>query len=211
MDKIKSIFADGIYKKNAIFIMVLGMCPTLAVTTSMNNAVGMGIAVIFILIMSNMLISSLRRFIPDAIRIPVYIGLIAGIVSIVEMLIHAYMPDLYVSLGIYLPLIVVNCIILERAESFAGKNIVLHSMFDGMAVGIGFTLAMLIISFFRELLGAGTLFGVQILPSIITPALIMILPPGAFITFGILLAIIATLINRKKEKPLSSKVKKEEV
>lgn len=211
MGKIKSIFIDGIYKKNAIFIMVLGMCPTLAVTTSMSNAIGMGIAVIFILIISNMLISLLRRFIPDAIRIPIYIGLISGIVSIVEMLVHAYILDLYVSLGIYLPLIVVNCIILERAESFAGKNTVLHSIFDGMAVGIGFTLALLIIAFFREFLGVGTLFGIQVLPSIVTPVLIMILPPGAFITFGILLAIITAVRNYKKEKLVSNKIKKEKV
>ena len=200
MNKIKSIFANGIYKKNAIFILVLGMCPSLAVTTSMSNAVGMGVAVIFILTLSNVIISALRRFIPDAIRIPAYIGLIAGIVSIVEMLVQAYVPALYVSLGIYLPLIVVNCIILERAESFASKNTVLHSMFDGIAVGLGFTGALLIISFFRELLGAGTLFGIPILPESISPALIMILPPGAFITFGVLLAIIAAYRNYKTNK-----------
>lgn len=200
MGKIKSIFANGIYKKNAIFILVLGMCPSLAVTTSMTNAIGMGVAVIFILTLSNVVISALRRFIPDAIRIPAYIGLIAAIVSIVEMLIHAYVPALYVSLGIYLPLIVVNCIILERAESFASKNTVLHSMFDGIAVGLGFTGALLIISFFRELLGTGQLFGVQIIPASIPPALIMILPPGAFITFGILLAVIAAFRNHRKNK-----------
>lgn len=200
MDKIKSIFANGIYKKNAIFMLALGLCPSLAVTTSMSNAIGMGVAVIFILTLSNVIISALRRLIPDAIRIPAYIGLIAGIVTIVEMLVHAYVPALYVSLGIYLPLIVVNCIILERAESFASKNTVLYSMLDGFAVGIGFTGALLILAFFRELLGTGTLFGIQILPTFITPALIMILPPGAFITFGILLAIIAAFRNHRKKK-----------
>lgn len=211
MNNIKSIFANGIYKKNAIYVMVLGICPSLAVTTSMTNAVGMGVAVIFILTISNAIISAVRKVIPSAIRIPAYIGIIATIVSIVEMLIHAYVPALYVSLGIYLPLIVVNCIILERAESYASKNKIIYSMLDGIAVGIGFTLALLSIAFFRELIGAGTLFGAQIIPASIPPALIMILPPGAFITFGILLAVAAGVKNYRKENGTKKKLKKEEV
>lgn len=200
MEKIKSIFTNGIYKKNSIFVMVLGMCPALAVSTSLTNALGMGVAVISILTMSNMIISAIRKLIPSAIRIPSYIGIIAAIVTIVGMLIQAYVPSLYTSLGIYLPLIVVNCIILERAESFASKNKVIHSMFDGIAVGAGFTLGLMLIAFFRELLGAGTLFGIQVLPSSIPPALIMILPPGAFIAFGILLGTFTAIGNYRKNK-----------
>jgi len=197
--KISEIFKNGIYKKNAIFVMLLGMCPTLAVTTSLSNAIGMGVSVIAILTMSNILISTLRKLIPAAVRIPAYIGIIAGLVTIIEMLIHAYIPTLYVSLGIYLPLIVVNCIILERAESFASKNKVLHAAFDGMAVGIGFALSLLLIAFFRELLGTGSLLGFQILPAA-TNMLIMILPPGAFLTLGIILGVIGHISNKKKEK-----------
>lgn len=197
--KISDIFKNGIYKKNAIFIMLLGMCPTLAVTTSLENAIGMGISVILILTMSNILISSLRRIIPPAARIPAYIGIIAALVTIIEMLIHAYVPTLYVSLGIYLPLIVVNCIILERAESFASKNKVMYAAFDGIAVGIGFTLALMLIGAVRELLGAGSLLGFNLLPAS-TNMLIMILPPGAFLTLGIILGVIAHITNKKKEE-----------
>lgn len=196
--KISDIFKNGIYKKNAIFIMLLGMCPTLAVTTSLENAIGMGISVISILTMSNILISSLRKIIPPAARIPAYIGIIAALVTIIEMLIHAYVPTLYVSLGIYLPLIVVNCIILERAESFASKNNVLYSAFDGVAVGIGFSLALILISSIRELLGTGSLLGFNLLPAS-TNMLIMILPPGAFLTLGMILAVLAHISNKKKE------------
>lgn len=197
--KISDIFKNGIYKKNAIFIMLLGMCPTLAVTTSLENAIGMGVAVILILTMSNILISILRKIIPSAARIPAYIGIIAALVTIIEMLIHAYVPTLYVSLGIYLPLIVVNCIILERAESFASKNKVMYAAFDGIAVGIGFTLALMLIGSIRELLGAGSLLGFNLLPAS-TNMLIMILPPGAFLTLGIILGVIAHITNKKKEE-----------
>ncbi len=197
--KISDIFKNGIYKKNSIFIMLLGLCPTLAVTISLFNGIGMGISVLAILTMSNILISLLRKIIPAAIRIPAYIGIIAALVTIIEMLIHAYIPSLYVSLGIYLPLIVVNCIILERAESFASKNNVLHSAFDGMAVGLGFSFALILISFFRELLGTGTVLGFQVLPAS-TNMLVMILPPGAFLTLGILLGVINHYLNKKKEE-----------
>lgn len=197
--KVSDIFKNGIYKKNAIFIMLLGMCPTLAVTTSLSNAIGMGVSVIAILTMSNILISILRKVIPPAVRIPAFIGIIAALVTVIEMLIHAYIPTLYISLGIYLPLIVVNCIILERAESFASKNKFIHAAFDGLAVGLGFSLALIIIAFFRELLGTGALLGFHILPAS-TNMLIMILPPGAFLTLGILLGVISHFTNKKKEE-----------
>lgn len=201
MNKIKNIIINGIYKKNAILVLLLAMCPALAVTTSLINAIGMGVSVIFILTISNFVISLLRRFIPETIRIPAFIGIIAAFVTIMEMIINAYFPELYTRLGIYLPLIVVNCVILERAESFASKNTVIYSVIDGIAVGIGFTIALLIISFFRELIGAGTLFNIPVLPKIFIPAFVMILPPGAFITLGIILAIFAHIKNkRKKEK-----------
>lgn len=201
--KISDIFKNGIYKKNAILIMLLGMCPTLAVTTSLSNAIGMGISVIVILTLSNVLISILRKIIPSAVRIPAYIGIIAALVTIIEMLIHAYVPALYVSLGIYLPLIVVNCIILERAESFASKNSVLYSALDGIAVGIGFTLGMILIAFFRELLGTGAILGFTLLPAS-TNMLIMILPPGAFLTLGIILGVMGHFSNKKKEEELKN-------
>ena len=200
MNKIKNIIANGVYKKNAIFVLLLGMCPSLAVTTSLTNAVGMGVSVIFILAVSNFAISLLRRFIPSTIHIPAFIGIIAAFVTIVEMIMNAYLPELYISLGIYLPLIVINCIILERAESFASKNPVIYSVIDGIAVGIGFTIALFVISFFREIIGAGTLFGIPVLPETFMPALIMILPPGAFITLGIILAVFAYIRNKRKEK-----------
>lgn len=196
--ELKEIFSNGIIRKNPILIMLIGMCPTLAVTTSLSNAIGMGISVIIILTLSNVMIAAFRKIIPPEVRIPAYIGIIAALVSLIEMLVHAYVPALYVSLGIYLPLIVVNCIILERAESFASKNGILHSAADGIAVGIGFTIALLLISFFRELLGTGTLLGMSILPQS-SNMLIMILPPGAFLTLGIILAVMAHYGNKKKE------------
>lgn len=201
--KVSEIFKNGIYKKNAILIMLLGMCPTLAVTTSLSNAIGMGISVIVILTLSNISISVMRKVIPSTVRIPAYIGIIAALVTIIEMVIHAYVPALYVSLGIYLPLIVVNCIILERAESFASKNSILHSAFDGIAVGIGFTLSMILIAFFREFLGTGAIFGFKILPAA-TNMLIMILPPGAFLTLGIILGVMGHYSNKKKEEELKN-------
>ncbi len=197
--KISDIFKDGIYRKNAILIMLLGMCPTLAVTTSLSNAIGMGISVIVILTLSNISISMMRKVIPASVRIPAYIGIIAALVTVIEMLIHAYVPALYVSLGIYLPLIVVNCIILERAESFASKYSVLKSAIDGIAVGTGFTLAMILIAFFREFLGTGAILGFTILPAS-TNMLVMILPPGAFLTLGIIMGVMGHYSNKKKEE-----------
>lgn len=168
---------------------MLGMCPTLAVTTSAINGLGMGISTMVVLIMSNMLISALRKIIPDGVRMPAYIVIVASFVTIVEMLMHAYVTPLYESLGVYIPLIVVNCIILGRAESYASKNPVVPSIFDGIGMGLGFTAALTIIGMVRELFGAGTLFGFQIMPSIYTPVTILVLAPGAFLVMAVLTAL----------------------
>ena len=155
---------NGIVKENPTFVMMIGMCPTLAVTTSLINGVGMGLTTTVILTLSNLMIAALRRFIPDGVRMPAYIGVVASFVTIVEFLLQAYIPSLNDALGIYIPLIVVNCIILGRAEAYAGKNPVLPSIFDGLGMGLGFTIGLLSIGAFRELLGSGTLCGFRIMP-----------------------------------------------
>jgi electron transport complex protein RnfE len=180
---------NGIVKENPTFVLMLGMCPTLAVTTSALNGLGMGVATMAVLIMSNFLISLLRKIIPDGVRVPVYIIIIASFVTIIEMLMHAYLTSLYDSLGIFIPLIVVNCIILGRAESYASKNKVILSIFDGVGVGLGFTIGLTSIGIVRELLGNGTIFGLQVLPSNYQPVSIFILAPGAFFVLAILCAI----------------------
>ena len=180
---------NGIIKENPIFVLMLGMCPTLAVTTSAKNGLGMGVATMAVLIMSNLLISLLRKVIPNGVRVPVYIIIIASFVTIVEMLMHAYVTELYDSLGIYIPLIVVNCIILGRAESFASKNSVILSVFDGIGIGIGFTLGLTIIGLVRELIGAGTAFGISVMPEAYEPVSIFVMAPGAFFVLAILCAI----------------------
>lgn len=180
---------NGIIKENPIFVLMLGMCPTLAVTTSAKNGLGMGVATMAVLIMSNLLISLLRKVIPNGVRVPVYIIIIASFVTIVEMLMHAYVTELYESLGIYIPLIVVNCIILGRAESFASKNSVILSVFDGIGIGIGFTLGLTIIGLVRELIGAGTAFGISVLPEAYEPVSIFVMAPGAFFVLAMLCAI----------------------
>ncbi len=194
----KSEFIKGIYKENPIFRIVLGMCPTLAVSTSVQNGVGMGIAASFVLLVSNIIISLFRNLIPDKIRIPCYIVIIAGAVTIVEMVMAAYAPELYRNLGIFVPLIVVNCIILGRAEAFANKNSLMDSVADALGMGLGFTLALVVLAAIRELLGAGTLMGINILGENYNPMLVMILPPGAFITLGLLLGWINHLDARKQ-------------
>ena len=177
----------GIIKENPTFRLVLGMCPTLALTTSLENAIGMGVAATFVLVCSNMAISALRKLIPSAVRIPCYIVVIAAFVTMVDLLMQAYTPALAESLGIFIPLIVVNCIILGRAEAFAYKNPVLNSVLDGVGMSLGFTLALVSIGVIREVLGAGSLFGIALFDERIA-AIIMILPPGAFITIGFLMA-----------------------
>lgn len=187
-------FTKGIIKENPVLCLVLGTCPTLAVTTSASNAIGMGVAATAVLICSNAVISALRKVIPSKVRIPAYITIIAGFVTIVQMLVKAFAPAINDSLGIFLPLIVVNCIILGRAEMYASKNPVIPSMLDGLGMGVGFTAALLMMGIIRELLGAGTVFGLQILP---VKILIFILPPGGFFVFGILIAL-ANKMNTKK-------------
>lgn len=206
MNSFKERLNNGIVTENPIFVQVLAMCPTLAVTTNAENAVGMGLASTVVLIFSNMIISAIRKFIPDKIRIPAYIVIIASFVTIVDMLMQGYLPSLYSSLGIFIPLIVVNCIILGRAESYASKNKVLPSIFDAIGMGLGFTVALFAIGAFRELLGAGQIFGYQIMKESFKPASIMILAPGAFFTVGALMTLI-NYINIKKANKTGEKVK----
>lgn len=189
-------FSKGLIRENPLFSLLLGLCASLAVTTTVENALGMGIALTFVLIGSNVVISLLRKVIPDNIRIPCYIVVIATFVTILEMFMHAYFPALYTSLGIFVPLIVVNCIILGRAEAFAGKKGVLLSLIDGLGMGVGYTLALFILGTVREVLGSGTFMGYSVISQAVPPTLIMILPPGAFITLAIILAI----INKLQEK-----------
>lgn len=187
---------NGIIDENVTFVQVLAMCPTLAVTSSAKNGIGMGLASTVVLMGSNFVISLLRKVIPDKIRIPSFIVVIAAFVTLLQFLMQGFVPALYQSLGIFIPLIVVNCVILGRAEAYASKNGPVSSIFDGLGQGLGFTLSLTVIGMIRELLGAGQLFGHQIMPSSFQPALIMILAPGAFFTLGILMAI----INSRKLK-----------
>lgn len=194
--KLISEVTKGIIKENPIFVLVLGMCPTLAVSTSVDNALGMGAAATFVLICSNIIISLIKGIVPSKIRIPIYIVVIAAFVSIVDMAMAAFLPDLHKALGLFIPLIVVNCIILGRAEAFASKNNALTSFADGLGMGAGFTLSLVIVASIRELLGSGTWLKMQVMPSSYEPMLVAILAPGAFITLGFLMA----LMNMLKEK-----------
>ncbi|GAB6109607.1 RnfABCDGE type electron transport complex subunit E [Fusibacter bizertensis] len=179
----------GIIKENPTFVQLLGMCPTLAVTTSAVNGIGMGLATTAVLISSNVAISLLRKFIPAQVRIPAFVVVISTFVTIVGMLMEAFVPELFKALGLFIPLIVVNCIILARAEAFASKNGVVDSAFDGIGMGLGFTLALAILGSVRELFGNGSIFGAAIFGASYKPALIMILPPGGFLALGLLLAL----------------------
>ena len=187
----------GILIDNPTFMQVLGMCPTLAVTTSAQNAVGMGLATTAVLICSNTVISLLRKCIPSKIRIPAFVVIIASFVTMIDLLLQAYIPALHAQLGLFLPLIVVNCLILGRAEAYASKNKVIPSLFDGLGMGLGFTLALTTIGTVREILGAGSLFGISVMPATYEPAIIMILAPGAFFTLAILMAILNAIRARK--------------
>lgn len=188
------IILNGIIKENPIFVLMLGMCPTLATTTSATNGMMMGLATMVVLIFSNIIISLIKNLTPDMVHIPVYIVVIATLVTIVQFSLAAYMPDVNKSLGLFIPLIVVNCIILGRAESYACKNNVLNSALDGVGIGLGFTIGLTILGICRELLGNGTVFGLSILPSEYS-MLIFILPPGAFLTLGYIIAIINRFKN----------------
>lgn len=190
---------NGLINENPTFVQLLGMCPTLAVTTAAKNGIGMGLSATAVLIVSNILISLLRKIIPSKIRIASYIVIIAGCVTVVEMMLNAYLPDLAKQLGIFIPLIVVNCIILGRAEAFASKNTVLKSAADGLGMGLGFTMALFLISSIREILGNGTWFGMPLLGAGYTPAIMVILPPGGFLTLGLILGVI-NLIRAKRRK-----------
>ena len=192
------ILSNGIIAENPTFIQLLGMCPTLAVTTSLINAIGMGLSATFVLIFSNLVISLLRKYIPNKIRIASYIVVIAAFVSVIEMLLKAYLPSISDALGLFIPLITVNCIILARAESFASKNSPIPSAFDGLGMGLGFTLGLSILGSVREILGAGTILGFPLFGANFEPALIFILPPGAFLALGIILAIYNIIRSKKK-------------
>ncbi|MDP8242002.1 MAG: electron transport complex subunit E [Candidatus Celaenobacter antarcticus] len=193
-------FTKGIIKENPVFVMALGLCPTLAVSTSVQNAIGMGAAATFVLVFSNIFISLIKNLIPSQVRIPCFILVIASFVTIVDMAMEAYVPPLHKSLGIFIPLIVVNCIILGRAEAFASKNGVFKSMLDGLGMGFGFMLAIMVIALIREFLGVGTILDIRILPASYKPMIAAILPPGAFVTIGLLMGLLNILQNKKKSK-----------
>ena len=189
MNKCLERLYNGLIKENPTFVLMLGMCPTLAVTTSAMNGLGMGLTTTVVLVMSNLLISLLRKIIPDSVRMPAFIVVVASFVTIVQFLLEGFIPSLYESLGLYIPLIVVNCIILGRAESYASKNPVLPSVFDGIGMGLGFTVGLTSIGIVREIIGAGQIFGLQIMPKSYEPVTIFILAPGAFFVLAGLTAL----------------------
>ncbi|MBR2934572.1 MAG: electron transport complex subunit E [Oscillospiraceae bacterium] len=207
------ILTNGILNENPVLRLVLGTCPTLAVTTMASNGIGMGLAATFVLLCSNIVISALRKVIPDQVRIPCYITVIAGFVSVVQMIVKAFLPSLDTALGVYLPLIVVNCIILGRAEMFASKNSIIDSALDGIGMGIGFTLTLTVMGSIREILGSGTWmagldgllsflpegFAIQVLPESVDPFTIMTSAPGGFFVFGVLMAAATWLTTRPKK------------
>ena len=203
-NKLKT-FTNGIIKENPVLVLVLGTCPTIATSTSVLNALGMGLAATFVLLGSNIVISLLRNIIPNKVRIPCFIVVIAGFVTCVDLLLKAFVPALSSSLGVFIPLIVVNCIILGRAEGFASKNGVGASAVDGICQGIGYTVVLLILSAFRELLGAGTLLGIQVMPSSYVPAGMLTLPVGGFLCLGTLIAIMQWALARSEKKNAEKK------
>lgn len=194
MNKLQ-IISSGIVKNNPTFVLVLGMCPTLGTTTSAENGMGMGLATMAVLIMSNLVISLIKNIIPDKVRIPAFIVVIASFVTIIQMLMQAYVPALYGALGVFIPLIVVNCIILGRAEAFASKNSPLDSILDGVGIGLGFTLALTVIGAVREILGSGAIFGVNLGFADVVP-LIFVLAPGAFLVLGYLMVLFNKLVKK---------------
>lgn len=196
MSRMKTL-TNGIIKENPVLVLLLGMCPTLGVTGSAINGMGMGLAATAVLICSNMAIALLKNVIPDKVRIPAFIVVIASFVTIVDLSMGAYLPELYAQLGLFIPLIVVNCIILGRAEAYASKNTVLDSAIDGVGMGLGFTLALTILGSIREILGAGSIFGFKFIPESADGMLLFIMPPGAFIALGFLIAFVNVLKNRK--------------
>ena len=196
----KKQLKDGLIYQNPVLVQVLGMCSTMAITTSISNGVGMGISVLIILTLSNIFISLLRKIIPNEVRIACYIVVIAGFVTIVDLCLQAFFPDIAKSLGVFIPLIVVNCIVLGRAQAFASKNSVAASAVDGICKGIGYTVVMVLMCTVRELLGAGTLMGIQIMPASYTPALMLVLPVGGFLCLGTLIAVMQWALARSEKK-----------
>ena len=194
-----NILTKGFFKENPTLILVLGCCPTLAVTTSVGNALGMGAATTFVLLMSNIIISALKNVIPDKVRIPSYIVIIATFVSMIDLLIQGFLPALSASLGVFIPLIVVNCIVLGRAEAFASKNPVFDSLLDGLGMGIGFTISLVLIAAVREVLGAGSFMGFTFIPSNYN-MLLFVLAPGAFIVYGFVMAAVRQILNNVEAK-----------
>ena len=193
---------NGIIKENPTLVLMLGMCPTLAVSTRAMNGIGMGLSTTAVLIFSNLVISLLRKAIPDQVRLPSYIVIVASLVTVTELLIQAYLPSLYAALGIYIPLIVVNCIILGRAEAYANKHTPLLSVMDGLGMGIGFTLALTLAALLREILGNGTAFGVQLLPKSFEPIGIFIQPPGAFLVIAFIIAVMNAIGIKTRQRKL---------
>lgn len=193
-------FSKGLYEQNPVFKQALGCCPTLAVSSTVSNGIGMGLAATFVLVCSNLLISMLRKGVPAKIRIPIYIVVIATFVTIIDLAMAGFTPDLYARLGIFVPLIVVNCIILGRAEAYAGKNKVLPSIIDGLGMGVGFTLALLVLGAIREVIGNGTFLGIPVFGVDFEPVMVFALPPGAFITIGFILGFIAWLEKKRSQK-----------
>lgn len=198
MSKKLKTLTSGLIADNPIFVQLIGMCPTLGVTTSATNGFAMGLATTIVLLGSNVVVSALKKVIPDKIRIPSFVVIIATFVTVIGMMLKAFLPELDKTLGIFIPLIVVNCLILGRAEAFASKNSVSDSALDGIGMGLGFTLALTILGIVREILGSGSVFGVNILGAAYKPALIMILPPGAFFALGLIIGLINYMNKRKK-------------
>ena len=195
-----SVFLNGLIVENPTFVLMLGMCPTLGITTQAMNGVGMGLATTFVLVFSNLFISLLRNIIPEKVRIPSYIVIIASFVTLIDLMMQAFLPSLYEALGIFIPLIVVNCIILARAEAFASKNSPLYSAVDGLGMGLGFTCSITLIGIVRELIGNGSVFGISLLGASYEPMLLFVLAPGGFITYGLLLGIINAITAKRVAK-----------
>ena len=193
-------FTKGLIKENPNLVMLLGMCPTLAVTTMAQNGLGMGLATTFVLVCSNLVISLLKKVIPETVRLPCYIVIIAGFVTFVSIMLDSFLPELAEALGVFLSLITVNCIILGRAEMFASKNKVLPSILDGLGMGLGFTMSLIVVGALRELMGTGRIFGVQIAPDFLEPMTIFILPAGGFFTLGCVIAVLGVITRRKPKK-----------
>ena len=202
MNKYFERLYNGVIKENPTLILMLGMCPTLAVSTQAINGIGMGLSTTAVLILSNVVISLLRKVIPDQVRLPAYIVIVASLVTVTELLMHAYVPAVYEELGIYIPLIVVNCIILGRAEAYANKHTVGLSLMDGLGMGLGFTIALTLAGIVRELLGAGKIFGAQILPASVKPIAIFVSPPGAFLVIALFVAIMNAIGIKTRQRQL---------